>query len=351
MKRIPAEFEKQEAILLAFPHEGADWPGKFNAIQWAFIDFIKKISFFEKVILIVQNQKHQKKVINKLTRARIDLDKIEFIKQDTNRSWMRDSGPIIVYNEKKQREAVRFDFNAWAKYDNFKKDRKIPAVVAKHIETPLIKATHSDHFVIMEGGAIDYNGQGTLITTEECLLHPMVQVRNPDFSQKDYEDVFQNYLGIDQVIWLGEGIEGDDTHGHIDDICRFINPHTVVLAEEKNSQDYNHRVMEENRERLENIRLHNGNHLDVIRIPMPGRIDFEDMRLPASYINFLIINDALLVPTFNDPNDYRVLGILKELMPNHQVIGIHALDLIWGLGTLHCLSHEIPASMISDFGL
>lgn len=347
-KRIPAEFEKQEAVLLAFPHEGADWPGKFNAIQWAFVDFIKKVSFFEKVLLIVQNQKHQKKVIDKLTRAKIDLNQIEFIRHDTNRSWMRDSGPIVVYNEKNQREAIQFDFNAWAKYDNFKKDRKIPSVVANYLQIPLTKAVYNDQFAILEGGAIDYNGQGTLITTEECLLHPTTQIRNPDFTQKDYEKIFRNYLGIDQVIWLCEGIEGDDTHGHIDDICRFINPHTVVLAEEKNSRDYNHRVLEENRDRLQNVRLQNGNSLEVIRMPMPARIDFEDMRLPASYINFLIINDAVLVPTFNDANDYRAIGILKERLPDRQVIGVHALDLIWGLGTLHCLSHEIPARLISD---
>ncbi|MCB0666685.1 MAG: agmatine deiminase family protein [Saprospiraceae bacterium] len=340
--RIPAEFEPQEGILLAFPHEGADWPGKFNAIQWAFVDFIRKITFFEKVFLVVRDKKHKRKVTDKLSRARINLDQIQFIVKDTNRSWMRDSGPIIVYDHAQKRKAIKFGFNGWAKYDNFKKDRKIPDVVAGELEIPLEAAKENDHIIILEGGAIDYNGQGTLVTTEECLLHPTVQVRNPGFTREKYASVFQKYLGINQVIWLGEGIEGDDTHGHVDDICRFINPHTVVLAEEKDSHDYNHRVLEANREKLENIQLSNGKKLEVVRMPMPHRIDFENMRLPASYVNFLILNDAVLMPTFNDPHDYLALGILKELLPGHQVIGIHALDLIWGLGTLHCLSHEVP---------
>lgn len=341
--RLPAEFEAQEGILLAFPHEGNDWPGKFNAIQWAFVDFLKKITHYEKVFLVVKNQKHQKRVVDKLTRAHINLNQIVLIQQNTNRSWMRDSGPVIVYNDKNQREAIRFDFNAWAKYSNFKKDRKIPRAIADQLDIPLSKAKYEDHFTVLEGGAIDNNGQGTLITTEECLLDSKIQVRNPEFTREDYSAVFKEYLGIEQTIWLGDGIEGDDTHGHIDDICRFISPDTVVLAEEKNSSDYNHRVLEENRERLEYIKLVNGKTLNVVRLPMPQRIDFEDMRLPASYINFLIINDAVLVPTFNDPNDYQALGKLRELMPGREVIGIHALDLIWGLGTLHCLSHEIPA--------
>lgn len=340
--RIPAEFEYQEGILLAFPHEGADWPGKYKAVQWAFVDFIKKITFFEKVFLVVKNKKHQKKVSAKLNRANIDLKKISFITQDTNRSWMRDSGPIIVYNYSKERKAIQFGFNAWAKYDNYKKDRLVPETVAAYLDIPLEKAMEDDHLTVLEGGAIDYNGQGTLLTTEECLLHPDIQVRNPGFTREDYERVFQRYLGIEQVIWLGEGIEGDDTHGHIDDICRFVNPNTVILAEEKNKNDYNHRVLEANRERLENLYLANGKKLETVRIPMPQRIDFEDMRLPASYANFLILNEAVLMPTFNDPNDYIALGLLNELMPGREVIGIHAVDLIWGLGTLHCLSHEIP---------
>jgi len=346
-RRFPAEFEKHEAILLAFPHEGNDWPGKYNAVQWAFVEFIRKVSRFEKILLVVRDKKHQSKVIKKLNRAWVDMEQISFIMQDTNRSWMRDSGPVVVFDENGAREAVRFDFNGWAKYDNFRKDRKIPRAVAMHLGIPLRKAFHNGRFVVMEGGAIDSNGQGTLLTTEECLLDSVEQIRNPGFEREDYAMVFEEYLGIRQVVWLGHGIEGDDTHGHVDDICRFVNNHTVVLAEEKNPQDYNHRVREGNRERLEDLTLINGEKLEVIRIPMPGRIDFENMRLPASYINFLILNDAVLVPTFNDSNDYLALGIMRELMPGREVIGLSAIDLIWGLGTLHCLSHEIPAGVVT----
>ncbi|NND33515.1 MAG: agmatine deiminase family protein [Saprospiraceae bacterium] len=342
-RRIPAEFEKQEAVLLAFPHNGNDWPGKFNAIQWAFVEFVRKITTYQKVMLVVKNQKHKSLVIGKFIQASLDLNKIDFIIQQTNRSWMRDSGPIIVFNETGERTALRFNFNGWAKYENHAKDKRIPDAVASHLGISLTKVMHNGNFVVMEGGAIDYNGRGTLITTKECLLHPTIQVRNPGYDQFDYEQVFKTYLGIDQVIWLANGIEGDDTHGHVDDICRFINPHTVILAEEKNARDINHQILEENRERLENLYLQDGEKLEVIRMPMPGRIDFDNMRLPASYVNFLIINHAVLVPTFNDKNDYLALGIMRELMPDRDVIGISAIDLIWGLGTLHCLSHEIPA--------
>jgi agmatine deiminase len=305
------------------------------------------VSFYEKVYLVVKNKKHEKKVAEKLLKAQVDFNRIYFIKQNSNRSWMRDSGPVIVYDQENKREALQFHFNGWAKYDNYKKDQKIPLAVSNYLGIPLTKVLYENRQVVLEGGAVDYNGQGTLVTTEECLLDTETQVRNPGFGREDYEHVFDEYLGIKQVIWLADGIEGDDTHGHVDDICRFINGNTVVLAEEKNVNDYNHRVLEENYDRLQGVRLANGHKLEVVRIPMPGRIDFDKMRLPASYVNFLILNNAVLVPTFNDKNDYQALGILKELMPEREVIGISSIDLIWGLGTLHCLSHEIPASLIS----
>lgn len=343
-KRIPAEFEKQAAILLAFPHNGRDWPGKFKAIQWAFVEFIKKITIYEKVLLIVRDKKHHKVVLDKIHLAGLDLNCIDFIYKKTDRSWMRDTGPIIIFDENAARVALKFDFNGWAKYENFRKDRKIPEAVASHLNIPTRQVKQNNQSVVLEGGAIDYNGQGTLITTKECLLHPTVQIRNPGFGAPQYEGVFRNHMGVEQVIWLEDGIEGDDTHGHVDDICRFVDANTVVLAEEKKVSDCNHRILEENRERLEGIYLKNGNKLQVVRMPMPGRIDFDKMRLPASYVNFLIINEAVLVPTFNDPNDYLALGIMRELMPEREVIGISSLDLIWGLGTLHCLSREIPSS-------
>jgi len=343
-RRIPGEFEKQQGVLLAFPHEGADWPGKYLAVQWAFVEFIKNVSIYESVFLVIRDEKHKLAVKEKLLKAHVDLARIHFILCQTNRSWMRDSGPIIVYDASGEREALDFQFNAWAKYPNYKKDQALPETVARELDIDLVPVIYQGRPVVLEGGAIDYNGEGTLLTTEECLMDQIKQVRNPGFTKSEYEYVFSQYLGASDIIWLGEGIEGDDTHGHVDDICRFVSPGTVILAEEKNGRDYNHRVLEENAERLEGKYLPSGHRLEVVRMPMPGRIDFEGMRLPASYVNFLILNDAVLVPTFNDKNDYLALGILRELMPGRDVIGINATDLIWGLGTLHCLSHEIPDS-------
>ncbi|MBN1821696.1 MAG: agmatine deiminase family protein [Prolixibacteraceae bacterium] len=342
-RRLPAEFEPHKAILLSFPHEGNDWPGKYQAVQWAFVEFIKKVTTYENLILMVRSEQHQEKVVNMLQRAHVDLSKIEFIYLHTNRNWMRDSGPVVVKLPDGESEALHFGFNGWAKYGNFRKDVFVPETVANHLNVPLTKVFHKKRHVVLEGGAIDSNGKGTLLTTEECLLDPKIQVRNQGFTKDDYEQVFADYLGITHTIWLGEGIEGDDTHGHVDDICRFVNEDTVVVCREPNKADVNHLRMENNIKRLKNARLENGKPLNIAEIPLPSRLDFENMRLPASYINFLILNNAVLVPLFNDKNDYKALRVLKEFFPKRDIIGISAIDLIWGLGTLHCLSHEIPA--------
>jgi agmatine deiminase len=215
--------------------------------------------------------------------------------------------------------------------------------VAEVLGLPLTPVRRNGRAVVLEGGAIDVNGAGTLITTEECLLSAKTQVRNPGFSRRDYEAVFREYLGIRNVIWLGQGIEGDDTHGHVDDICRFVNRNTVVACTEPNRKDANHKRLLDNLERLKSSRLEDGGKLEIVPIPMPGRIEFEDLRLPASYANFLVTQGCVLVPTFNDANDCKTLGILSELFEGRRVIGIHAVDLVWGLGTLHCLSREIAA--------
>lgn len=341
-RRLPAEFEPHQAILLSFPHEGADWPGKFHAVQWAFVEFIKKVTTYERLILIVQSELHRQKVEEKLFQAHVNTGQIEFIYLDTNRSWMRDSGPIVIKRSDGSNEALFFNFNGWAKYGNYRKDRFVPETVATHLGIPATKVLHKNRHVVLEGGAIDSNGRGTLLTTEECLLHPTLQVRNPGFTRDDYEQVFAEYLGITNTIWLGEGIEGDDTHGHIDDLCRFVNPDTVVVCSEPDTRDLNHSRMADNLRRLKNARLENGKPLNIAEIPLPTRLNFETMRLPASYANFLILNKAVLMPLFNDKNDYRALGVLNELFPGREVMGIGATDLIWGLGTLHCLSHEVP---------
>jgi agmatine deiminase len=340
-RRFPAEWEKHQATLLSFPSEGRDWPGKYHAIKWAFVDLIKKISTYEPVIIVVKSDELRAKVAAMLEQAHVDQSVVSYIIKDTNRNWMRDSGPAIVKTPEGGREAIQFGFTGWAKYKNHRKDQGIPAAVANHLGLPVIPAMYQDRLVILEGGSIDVNGTGTLITTEECLMDPVQQVRNQGFRKEDYENAFREYLGVTNTIWLGEGIEGDDTHGHVDDICRFVNRNTVVAAQEPNASDPNHQKLEANLEILRNSRLENGEKLDVVTMPMPARIDFEDLRLPASYVNFLMTNGSVLMPTFNDKNDYKALGILTDLFPGRDVIGINAVDLVWGLGTLHCLSHEI----------
>ena len=341
-RRLPAEWEQHQATLLSFPHEGADWPGKYAAVKWAFIEIIRKVTGYEPVVLMVKSEKLQAEVTSMLKKAHADISQISFIIQPTNRSWMRDSGPLIVKTQKGKREALQFLFNGWAKYPNYRLDRHVPGAVSKFLNISLTRVLYHGKLVVLEGGAIDVNGTGTLITTEECLMDPNQQVRNSGFTKEDYANIFHDYLGITNVIWLKEGIEGDDTHGHIDDICRFVNRNTVVACTEENTRDPNHLKLNHNLSLLQEARLENGSKLNIVEIPMPGRIDFEDLRLPASYVNFLFTNGCLLVPTFNDKNDTKALGILKELFPEREVIGIHATDLVWGLGTLHCLSREIP---------
>lgn len=340
-RRFPAEWEKHQATLLSFPSEGRDWPGKYHAIKWAFVEIIKKVTAFEPVVLVVKSDELREKVAVMLTQAHVDPAQVSYIFKDTNRNWMRDSGPAIVKSVHGGREAIQFGFTGWAKYKNHNKDQGIPAVVAQHLGIPLIQAMHQNKLVVLEGGSIDVNGCGTLITTEECLMDPFQQIRNKGFRKEDYEAVFREYLGVTNTIWLGEGIEGDDTHGHVDDICRFVNRNTVVAAQEPNTSDPNHHKLEANLDILRNACLENSEKLNVVTMPMPDRLDFEDLRLPASYVNFLVTNGCVLMPTFNDKNDYKALGILTDLFPERDVIGINAVDLVWGLGTLHCLSHEI----------
>ena len=341
-RRFPAEWEKQQGILLCFPQNGNDWPGKYGAIQWAFVEFIKKIAVVEEVFLLVANEKLKEKVTGMLEMAHVKTENVSFIIQKTNRSWMRDSGPIIVKN-KNGREALNFNFNGWAKYSNYQLDKLVPSKVAAFLDIPLTQAMYQGKPVIVEGGAIDSNGKGTLLTSEECLLHPSIQVRNKNFTKADYEAVFKEYLGITNVIWLGDGIVGDDTHGHIDDLCRFVNEDTIITVLESDPKDPNYKPLQDNLKRLQQAKLENGKSPNIVCLPMPKRIDFDNVRIPASYANFLILNKCVLVPTFNDPNDRIVLNIIADCFPDREIIGISAIDLIWGFGTLHCLSQQIPA--------
>lgn len=341
MRRFPAEWEKQQGVLLCFPHNGRDWPGKYEAVQWAFVEFIKKIARLETVFLLVANDTLKSRVHGMLVTAHVNISNISFIIHKTNRSWMRDSGPIIVKNKTK-REALNFNFNGWAKYKNFQLDRHVPTKVAAHLNIPLTQVVYKGKPVVLEGGAIDVNGKGTLLTSEECLLHPTIQVRNKNFTKADYEAVFKEYLGVTNVIWLGDGIVGDDTHGHIDDLCRFVNEDTIITVIETNKKSDNYKALQDNLKRLKTSVLENGKSPTIVELPMPTTLEFEGLTIPASYANFLILNKCVLVPTFNDVHDRFALNIIADCFPNREIIGISAIDLIWGFGTLHCLSQQIP---------
>lgn len=340
--RFPAEWENQEAVWLGFPHNKADWPGKFSPIPWVFAEIIKNISFNQKVRLLVISESHRKAAKRVLQYAGADTNNVEFYITATDRGWLRDISPFYVKDENNNTCFIHFEFDGWSKYDNYKKDRKVPAFISKKLKHELIEAVHNNKPVVLEGGAIDINGKGTLITTEECLLDPDTQTRNPGFTKKDYEDVFSKYLGIKKIIWLANGIKGDDTHGHVDDLCRFINNDTVLIADEENSADENHYILKENIERLQSETLQDGSKVNFIKLPMPAPFYFRGERLPASYANFLITNNTVLVPTFNDTKDRQALGIIAECFPSRIVTGINSTDLVWGLGTIHCLTREQP---------
>jgi agmatine deiminase len=340
-RRFPAEWEKQQGMLLCFPHNGKDWPGKYEAVQWAFVEFIKKVATFETVFLVVADENQKAKVNTMLETAHVELTNVSYIIYKTNRSWMRDSGPIIIKNGT-EREALNFNFNGWAKYKNIQLDKFVPEKVGEFLNIPVTQVMYKGKPVIVEGGAIDVNGCGTLLTSEECLMHPDIQVRNAGFTKEDYEAVFKEYLGVTNVIWLGDGIEGDDTHGHIDDLCRFVNEDTIVTIVENDPLDKNYKPLQDNLKRLQNAKLENGKSPIIVALPMPKKVEFDGLRLPASYANFLILNQCVLVPTFNDSNDRKALNILAECFPDREIIGINATDFIWGFGTLHCLSQQIP---------
>ena len=345
---IPAEWERHEATWLAWPHNPTDWPRKLSAVRWVYGEMVRKIGPGEIVRLLVNSKSAENAARRTLAQAHADVARVEFLIHPTNRGWMRDSGPICVRRGGKNPETafVHFHFNAWAKYPDWQKDRKVPEIAARRLGKRLFNAEcHGRDFVI-EGGALDVNGRGTLLTTEECLLDQKTQTRNPGLGRKEIESVFQRYLGVTHVLWLGGGVVGDDTHGHVDDICRFVNPTTVVLAQESNPTDINYRPLAENRERLQGLRLEDCSKIQVVALPMPAPIFYDGYRLPASYANFYISNAAVIVPTFNDPNDRIALGILSDLFRDRPVVGIHAVDLVLGFGTLHCLSQQQPA--ISD---
>src|SRR5262245_6773807 len=342
--RLPAEWEEHEATWIGWPHNATDWPGKFAPIPWVYGEIVRALVPGEIVRALVESKEHEASAKRILRRIGADTSRVEFFRFPTNRGWTRDSGPAFVQADgAKGGVAIRrFRFNGWARYHDWKKDDAIPPKVAKALGVPLLPGESGSRELVLEGGAIDVNGAGTLLTTEECLLDEKTQVRNPGMTRKDYEDAFAGLLGARNTLWLNRGIAGDDTHGHVDDIARFVNPRTVVLCRETNSADENYSVLEENRERLVGMRLENGSKVEVVSLPMPAPLFLDGRRLPASYANFYVGNAAVLVPTFNDPKDRLALAVLSAVFRDRPVVGIHAVDLVWGLGTLHCLTRQQP---------
>jgi len=362
---MPAEWEPHAATWLAWPHHHGDWPGRFEPIPWVYAEIIRNLARHERVELIVNNAAAERQARKLLDKANALSGNVRFHHWPTNRVWLRDSGCIFLKcgagalaREPVFRGnlAVKFRFNAWAKYANWRHDEKIGSLMAKQIPTLAAKSAprmghpNSNEVrpmfgktrVVLEGGSIDVNGRGTLLTTEECLLSK-IQQRNPGMARIHYEKMFADYLGAPHVIWLGRGIFGDDTHGHVDDLTRFVSADTVVTMVEPNSKDVNHAPLRANLRRLQAARDQDGKPLNIVEIPMPGAIVFEKRRLPASYANFYIANGVVLAPVFNHPNDRIALNTLVDLFPSRAVVPIYSGDFIWGLGAMHCMTQQQPA--------
>lgn len=344
---MPAEWHPHAATWIAWPHNPSDWPGRFQPIPWVYAEIVRHLTGVEDVHILVNDAAAQKRAQNILARNGVDLSRVHFHAWPTNRVWTRDSGPIFVKNAAGKTAITNWKFNAWAKYDDWQHDNQLPARAAKLLQLPewepeILLANGKKHRVVLEGGSIDVNGAGVLLTTEECLLSD-VQQRNPGVSRAQLEECFHQYLGIEQVLWLNRGIAGDDTHGHIDDLARFVDATTIVTCGEPNREDENREPLEENLDRLLSARTLQGKPYRVVELPLPDPVVFEGQRLPASYANFYIANGLVLVPTFNDAKDRIALNTLASLFPRHKVVGIHCVDFIWGLGALHCMTQQQPA--------
>ena len=343
--RMPAEWEKQESTLIAWPHNKNDWPGRFENIPDVFAQIISQISKVQKVKILIQHNLVKKNIHPLLRKYRAKLKNIIFITIKTDRVWTRDSGPIYVVNKNKK-ILLDWKFNAWAKYKNYKYDnainKKLNKIKNLELIKPKFKIQKKFKDIVLEGGSIDVNGKGTIITTKECLLSK-VQQRNPGLKKKDIESIFNKYLGAKNTIWLNKGIAGDDTHGHIDDIARFIDTNKIFLAYEYNKKDKNFKPLDENYKILNISKDQNGKKITIIKLPMPKPIFIEKTRVPASYLNFYIANKIVLVPVFKDKNDKKVLKIFKRNFRNRKIIPIDCLDLIWGFGAIHCMTQQEPA--------
>lgn len=340
--RMPAEWATQKRVWFSWPHNKADWPGKFAPIPYVFAEMIRVIAATQRVGLLVKNAAAQTAAKTLLNEAHANIKNVDFLIAPTNRGWMRDCGPIWVRDAQNKPIALDWKFNAWAKYPNWRKDNDVPQAVATFTKHSTVTPMHHGKPVVLEGGGIEVDGAGSILVTEEWLLSK-TQVRNPGFTREDYESVFANYLGATNTIWLGDGIKGDDTHGHVDDITRFVGEGVIATVVEHDKKDPNYTLLQDNLKRLKKARDAKGKPFKIVELPMPRPVMYDGERLPASYANFLICNKVVLVPVFNDVADKVALTTLQQCFPKHDVVGIYARDLVWGLGTIHCLSQQEPA--------
>lgn len=347
---MPAEWERHDATWIAWPHHEPDWPGKLEAVRWAYAEIVRILAEHERVEVLCQSDHVRESAAAMLRSHDVAMRCVNLPVVTTDRVWLRDSGPSFVWNANGEVEIIAWDFTAWAKYGNYAHDRRVPAAIQAATGLPMTEASRPDDAhrrVVLEGGGIDVNGQGRVLVTEEWLLSD-TQVRNPGLTRADYERAFEQYLGCNDTIWLGNGCVGDDTHGHIDDIARFTSFDTVLLAYESDPTDANHASSVDNLERLRFAAERQP--LNVVLLPFPRPVIMDGQRLPASYANFYIANDVVIVPTFNDVNDRVALEIIAGMFPGRRVVGLHAVDLVWGLGTLHCLTQQQPAMAVDYRG-
>ena len=329
---MPAEWEPHAATWLAWPHEKSDWPGKFAPIPWLYGEIVRQLATVERVRILVEHADAEESVRKILKKCHADLAAVDFFHHPTDRSWTRDFCPIFIKNAKGEKAITHWRFNGWAKYGNWTNDSQVPAFAAGELQLERFAPDW-----VLEGGSIDVNGAGKLLTTEECLLSD-VQARNPGRSRQELEDVLRDYLGVTEVIWLNRGIAGDDTHGHVDDLARFTAPDTIVTVVEPDKSDANHEPLKENLGRLRALR-----NLRILTLPMPEPVYFAGQRLPASYANFYIANNLVLVPIFMDAQDRVALETIAKLFPTRKIVGVPCRDLVLGLGTLHCMTQQEPA--------
>ena len=339
--RMPAEWEPHEATWLAYPQLASDWPGKLSAARWAIVEFARKLTARERVEMVVRGAGQGRAALGALRRAGADTSKVRFHRLATDRSWLRDSGPTFVLRDGAL-GAVCWRFNAWRRYPNWQADEKVGRCIASLARARPSEPRHMGRRVIMEGGAIDSNGRGSILTTEQCLLGAGKHARNPGLGRDAIEAVLRQSVGATNILWLGEGIAGDDTGGHVDNVARFVGPRRVAAAVETDCRDENYSQLRENRKRLRSMRDERGHQIEVAELPMPRSLEFDGERLPASYANFYVANGTVLVPTFNDPNDRLALRVLEQCFPDREVCGVHCVDMILGQGALHCLAQHQP---------